>query len=196
METLIKDGLNEKVSRAVTKFNKETRDKLLLTQQTDLIRKEQLRKSSFARSCVNRYVNILNISDKQLGELISSLKEADVLKLDNQFTELMQKKVSQSNVIHHCALWGISIFEAIWGFVSVLTGIDLLGAFFVLSLLPTVPSFILIIDVLHQNSYKGSCKIPYNPREHLALRRYLKEKYGPEYFPYQEFKEKLGLIEK
>jgi len=186
---LILDGINETIFRSVHKYHENNQKLLVSSQQISLGRKEEERKRIFATAFIDKYTKIFKITHSQLGELVNSLKTEDVLVLDSQLTEVLQKRTLLSNIGSATCLGTFLL-----SITALLSGSEnWVFTFLALFMFTSSLGWMFPLMMLSQNFYgkKEQIHEPYCSAAHLALRRYLKNKYGPGYFPYQEIKRQL-----
>ena len=188
---LIKDGPNEMTYHAVMRYQEENQKASLLAKQRDTVQHEEDRKRNLALSFISLFIESKEISREQFRDIISSLTDDGIKAIDNQFSELLMKKVRLINFVAISWL-GLILFGII---ASVWSGGNLIFA---------VPTSILLlfscfgfvpVMLLEDNFFKGNGQ-PILPIQHMALRRYFKNEYGSDYFPCDELRKELRIIDK
>ncbi|MBI2064506.1 MAG: hypothetical protein HYT62_00410 [Candidatus Yanofskybacteria bacterium] len=192
---LIGDGPNEVIHRKLVSLQEANKKAIVMAEQENLTRAERSRRRDYAKMFVSRYTSIFGINREGMKELVRGLRDKDILLLENAVLERL-KKPAILQVVGSLSVMAICIISSL-GFIlsgnsvlAVLSAAMLstgIGWFFPLILLTQF--FEDTIDTRGTYGYGLS-----RPAAYFGPRRAFKKKYGPDYFPYQELREELGLI--
>lgn len=192
---LIKDPPVEILHQNLVKYKEDNKQATILAKQKgkEDAKKDALKswKRVYAKLFLYSCEKFLDVSPTQLKELIVKLSDPVMIELiENNFLRRLKRRALLASLV-----WFLSIYLFV-GQIAIFGGIVqmeqnngvfiLFGAFFGIYTLFFLGSF-----SLHETNAELLPSIPY-----LWARRRLKKLYGFDYFPVQELKEKLDLVEK
>lgn len=190
---LIGDGPNEVICRKLSKFQKANRQALVLSDQESMVREKQCKRKGYAKMFISRYTKMFGISRENMKDLVGELKDEDVILLEKAVLEKLKKPAIFQVVgsFSAIAIFFGSILETfLFGNQIYSVLIPLMGFTTTGWLLPLIS---LADSFYGCSNFDGGGSLW--PGGYFGSRRTLKKKYGPNYFPYQELKEELGLLE-
>lgn len=190
---LTTDGPNEQICRMLTVFSGENETSNLMLRQQNLVKEEEERKRNFVQSFVDKYTKVFKITRDQLKKLVNTLETEGILALDNQLSRILHKKALLTNIFWSgCIVTFLT--STLWFFLSggVVPSLSFFLSFYMFA---TTMGWLFPFMTLSENFYseRSNIYVPYRPADHMALRRYLKKKYGSSFFPYSELRRELGL---
>jgi hypothetical protein len=191
-DSLILDGPNEVVKKMLTGFYDSNNEKELVAKQSAIVMNMEKRKKNLALSFIRQYTKRLKVSHDQLGEIVSSLQEKEFFVMEEQFTRLLHRKAKLYN-FSALGCVGLFLASALFALLGNLFFINMAFMIFFCTGGGILP-FLLLLENFYGD--RSAIYVPCRPTNYLALRRYLKRKYGSQYFPYQELKNALGLGKK
>lgn len=182
---LIGDGPNEVASQLISKFHQTNQELQLKQRENDLATKDKYLRRSFALAFIESYTSMFNITREQMGELACGIKEENIRFIENNLAERLRKRarvlistsiISGGGFIYSIASWFLTgeLHIAIVPFI-------IFGW-----LLP----FLILVSLIQET------EVPFSCISYIQNKKRLKKKYGPDYFPVQELREELKLIEK
>ena len=193
---LIMDGPNEIIHKALVKFQEVNANAAITAVAAAQAEKEEaikkalkLEKLAYATVFVENCETLLGINQNQCSDLVSKIKDTDIVLIENGFLRKIKRRAVLSLAIGTSIAAGsfFSMISLLFINVHDLAPFVALGfIFFVVSMITMAASVIGFAD---KNSPCGSLN-------YICARRRLKKKYGPDYFPVKELKEKLGLVSK
>ncbi|MDP3696779.1 MAG: hypothetical protein Q8R55_01980 [Candidatus Taylorbacteria bacterium] len=191
---LIGDGSREMICRKLSNLQKENKEALTLARQESMVKAEQSKRRDYAKRFISRYTKMFGISREGLKDLVKKLKDEEIVLLENTVLERL-KKPAIFEVIGSFSLIITFIGCSLGGFLSGNTA--LIGLAFMMLFTATgwLLPFMFLVEFFYGSSNNGEYGAN-TPGGYFGSQRLFKNKYGPKYFPYQEFREELGLIEK
>lgn len=170
---LILDGPSEVINRMVTKFRQDNKEAQIFQEKKALILSQRQEKLDYVGSFISRYTGPLGITRGQFREIISQLKEHEIILLDDV-------------VISRAKKWALVPFLLSGVSAAVCLGSLMLGPqflpFYLLAYFTGAGSLGLLLSTFDRNYSVG----------YIRRQKRLKQKYGQNYFPHQELREILS----
>ncbi len=183
---LIGDGPNEMICRKLSSLQEANKKALVLGVQEKMVMEKQRKRKGYAQMFISRYTKMFGISRENMRDLVRELKNEDIILLENAVLERLKKPA---------IFQVIGSFSAMAIFVgSILSDSTLLVVLMTFTMTGWLLPLLSLADSFYGcSNFDGGGSLL--PAGYFGSRLTLKKRYGPDYFPYQELKEELGLEE-
>ncbi len=179
---LIGDGPEEIVVRMLNKFHKNKK-------VTRLQAKEKSWRQELASAFVKEYTSVFDITKEQMKELVCGIKEKNIGFIENALFKKLKRRALP--LIEASIISGAFFIYGVPGLILNFDATHLSSlaiSMFLSAFLGWILPFIVIASLT--SSFKEA---PLKSIAYIRYRGRLKKKYGPDYFPYQELREELGI---
>lgn len=192
-QDLVVDGPKEAIYKKVHNLQTANKQSLALANQERILKAEQDTRKKYAKRFISRCTKMFGISRENMKDLVLELKDKDIVLLENIVLEKLRKPAFLQVVGSFGAItifMGSSLASFLFGNQAVIV---LTAMLFFTGLGWLIP-FMFLTEFVYGSSNNGECGAN-TATGYIGSQRVFKKKYGAQYFPYQEVKKELGLIE-